>query len=421
MPSSISSSEATSSDAVRTDTGISQAANSATAMHAEGIVLPERFERPGFVRLTASDRPGVAQPVPERDIPQQPWGRIVLGALLLFLVLMTLWEWHWRDFGNAPSYRNSDGAWAEQRRRINQGEGGATVLIGASRTLFDVQLDEWQQVTGERPIQLALEGTSPVPVLEDLAADADFTGKLVVDLSTNNIFFGMDGIRAETVGYYHKQSPSQRSGHWLSQQLLEPYFAFDDPDFALAKVLRRQSFWPARERLPPAPQVRKLAVSGRDRDTHMWRKVETDPAYRQVVQDIWRHIVKRPPPPMADTPDKARQVREKQIDRIVAATDKLRARGVRVVFLRPPSTGPWYELEQRVIPRHETWDVVLRRARAPGVHFEDHAQLQGLDLPEWSHLSHADAKRFTVALAPLLEQGFAQQEQARPAATQHVP
>jgi hypothetical protein len=42
------------------------------------------------------------------------------------------------------------------------------------------------------------------------------------------------------------------------------------------------------------------------------------------------------------------------------------------------------------------------------VHFEDHAQLQGLDLPEWSHLSHADAKRFTLALAPLVEQAFAQ-------------
>ena len=57
-------------------------------MAAEGIAVPERFERPGFVRLTAADRPGVAQPVPERDIPPQPWGRILLGALVLFLLLM---------------------------------------------------------------------------------------------------------------------------------------------------------------------------------------------------------------------------------------------------------------------------------------------------------------------------------------------
>src|SRR4051794_23840984 len=95
----------------------------------------DRFERPGFVRLTASDRPGVAQPVPERDIPPQPWGKILLGALVLFLLLMVGWEWYWRAFGATPGYRNSDGAWAEQRRRIDTGEGRKTVLIGSSRVL----------------------------------------------------------------------------------------------------------------------------------------------------------------------------------------------------------------------------------------------------------------------------------------------
>ncbi len=29
--------------------------------------------RVDFVRMTASDRPGVAQPVPARDIPPRPW------------------------------------------------------------------------------------------------------------------------------------------------------------------------------------------------------------------------------------------------------------------------------------------------------------------------------------------------------------
>ena len=50
-----------------------------------------------------------------------------------------------------------------------QGEGNKTVLIGSSRVLFDVQLPVWEKLAGERPIQLAIEGTSSVPVLEDLA------------------------------------------------------------------------------------------------------------------------------------------------------------------------------------------------------------------------------------------------------------
>jgi hypothetical protein len=55
--------------------------------------------RPGFVRLTASDRPGVAQPVPVRDIPAQPWPRILAAALSLVLVAMGAWEWRMRALG----------------------------------------------------------------------------------------------------------------------------------------------------------------------------------------------------------------------------------------------------------------------------------------------------------------------------------
>src|SRR5512141_283030 len=95
--------------------------------------VAETFERPGFVRPTASDRPGVAQPVPVRDIPRQPWNRISLLALVLFVLLVTAWEIYWRAFGALPTYRNSDGEWAMQRRRIDEGEGGRTVLIGSSR------------------------------------------------------------------------------------------------------------------------------------------------------------------------------------------------------------------------------------------------------------------------------------------------
>lgn len=378
-------------------------------MTSDGAIgTTERFERPGFVRLTASDRPGVAQPVPERDIPPQPWGRILLGALVLFLLLMAGWEWYWRAFGATPGYRNSDGAWAEQRRRINEGEGGKTVLIGSSRILFDVQLSEWERATGERPIQLALEGTSAVPALEDLAADPDFTGRLVVDV-TPGLFFSGFAYRGEAISRYHKQGPSQRSGHWLSKRLLEPYFAFYDPDFALATVLRRQD-WPQRPGLRKDTRVRKLMVQEGDRNTHIWRKVEVDPQYRALARSIWAENFTGPPPPMMDTPEKARMLMETQIDRAAKAIAILRARGVRVVFVRPPSNGEYYAFEQKTTPRARTWDVLLQRTGTPGIHFEDHPQLQGYELPEWSHLTAADAKRFTTALAPLIEREFAREE-----------
>jgi hypothetical protein len=92
--------------------------------------------------------------------------------------------------------------------------------------------------------------------------------------------------------------------------------------------------------------------------------------------------------------------------RSAAAVAKLRARGAEVVFVRFPSSGAWYEAESRVTPRATTWDALLARTGAPGVHFEDHAVLQGYELPEWSHLSRAEADRYTEALAPLVLAAF---------------
>ena len=37
------------------------------------------------------------------------------------------------------------------------------------------------------------------------------------------------------------------------------------------------------------------------------------------------------------------------------------------------------------------------------LHFEDHAALQGLQLPEWSHLAPDDARRYTEALLAIIE------------------
>jgi len=349
----------------------------------------------------------MAQPVPERDIPPQPWGRIVGAACALFLLLMAGWEWHWRDFGAIPGYRNSDGAWAEQRRRIDTGEGDATVLAGASRVLFDVQLDEWQQVTGERPIQLALEGTSPLPVLEDLAADPDFTGRLLVGVAPD-VFFSGFAYRGDAISAYGKHGPSRRSGHWLSRQFLEPYFAFYDSDFALPTVVLRQS-WPQRPGLPKRTRVRKLMTQGPDRNSHMWRKVETDASYRALVRSIWAEDFGAPLP-MMDTPENARKAVGRQVERAAKAVATLRARGVPVVFVRPPSNGAYYAFEQQYLPRATTWEPLIEAVGVPGLHFEDHPQLQGYDLPEWSHLSHGDARRFTLALAPMVQREFARQE-----------
>jgi hypothetical protein len=359
-------------------------------------VRPDRY-----ARQTASDRPGVAQPVPVRPVPEQPWGWIFLGAVALFAVLLAGWEAHWRAFGVTPSMNNNDGLWAIQRRRIDAGEGTATVLVGSSRVFFDVRLPVWEKLAGRRPIQLCLEGTTPLPFLEDLAADPHFTGRVLVGIDPQVFFTGFR-YREGALKYARKESPSQRIGQWLSMHFVEPYFAFDDPDFALQTVLERQP-WPARPGKPWRSDVRKLSLHEADRNSYLWGKVENDPQYRELARNIWRQGFDpgRYPPPQ-----KLKEITKAQIDGTAKAVATLRARGVQVLFVRLPSSGEYLAFENRMYPRAQAWDQLLKVTGAPGLYFEDYPELRGYELPEWSHIDASQTERFTTALYAIIQRDF---------------
>src|SRR5262249_15624226 len=155
------------------------------------------------------------------------------------------------------------------------------VLLGASRVYFDVQLPVWERLEGKRPIQLSLEGTSPLGGVEDLADDPSFTGRLLIGVAPD-VFFSGFAYRGDAIRYAHKESPSQRIGQWLSMRFIEPYVAFYDPDYALEAVLQRQP-WPLRPGKQLTMRVRKLAETEADRNTHLWAKVENDPEYRAIT------------------------------------------------------------------------------------------------------------------------------------------
>lgn len=334
---------------------------------------------------------------PHRPVPELRIGLAAAVALVVFGSALAGWELYWRSWGAVPSYRNSDGLWAMQRSRIDAGEGKATVFIGSSRTLSNIQLDVWERLGGERPIQLALEGTSPAAPLESLADDPDFKGRLIVGVTPMLFFSGFE-YRGEVFAYYPKETPSQRASQRLSMAMVEPLFAFYDPDFALFTILKRQQ-WAERPGVRVRRDVRKLFLTEADRNTRMWEKLERDPAYQKIATDIWSQNFAPPDPKMIAA---APAMRQKQIERAATAVAKLKARGVETIFVLHPAAGPFLEFERRANPREVSWDVLLARTGARGIHFEDHPELQGYRLPEWSHLATADAKRYTEALYAII-------------------
>jgi hypothetical protein len=340
----------------------------------------------------------------DRLLPRRPLGGSFLIAMMVAVALLAGWEMHWRSFGVTPSYRNSNGLWAMERRRIDKGEGNATVIIGSSRALFNTQLDVWERESGERPIQLALEGTSPVSIMEDLADDPDFTGTLIVGVAPG-LFFGGFEYRRGAFDQYLKESPSQWLGQRISM-LVEPLLAFYSYDYGLFTVIKRQP-WPERDGVETEMDVRKLVNLGRDRNARMWSKVETDPEYQALAKEIWADgfvpIDERDEEWVAEARDKRRE----QIDRAVAATRKLREKGVDVVFVRNPAEGHYAVREPMYNPRQETWDVLIEETGVLGLHWEDHEAMQGYWLPEWSHMSASEADRYTEALYHLMQKELA--------------
>jgi hypothetical protein len=92
------------------------------------------------------------------------WPRVAVVAAVMALVGVGAWEAYWRVAQQyEPSYRNSDGQWAETRRRVDRSEPNATVFIGSSRTQFDIDLDVWEEETGVHGCSSRVSGSGRTP------------------------------------------------------------------------------------------------------------------------------------------------------------------------------------------------------------------------------------------------------------------
>ena len=343
-----------------------------------------------------------AEPVFERPLPVL--GRSAWLAVAVAIILMVAWEVWVRSEGVTPDYRNSDGQWAEQRRQIHNAAGDGWVFTGSSRVLFNMQLSVWQRLDGRRPIQLALEGTSPVAVLEGLADDDDFSGKLIVGVAPGLFFSGYE-YRRPAIDRYDQESPTQWVGNKLSM-LVEPYLAFYDSDFALPVILRRQPL-PIRDGVELNLDVRKLSNMEKDRNSRMWDKVANNVEYRDLARSIWAQNWM----PLAELPqpvqERILESRTKQLDRAVVATKKMQSKGVEVIFVQMPYEGHYATSEPDIAPRALTWDKLIEQTGALGLHFKDHEEMQGFWLPEWSHMTGEEADRFTEAFYGLVQRKLA--------------
>lgn len=330
-----------------------------------------------------------------REIPRARFAAIGWLVLATVLAATAAWEWRMRDLGLVAGDLDDDKAsWSVERRKIASGDHDDIVIVGGSRILFDTNLDVWEDMTGRRPVQLAMPGMSGQRFLKDLAENSGFVGLVLVDVTPEQFFREGPGNPAfeGVLDYWADEGPAKRTGHRIGQ-FLSRHLALLENQYTLTALLDQLDI-PNRGNIP-GPYLRpwKLSETYEDRQTVLWRAIETNDELRGHAIRVWLGR-ERPPPEEAVIARVCADVRE--------SVARIRARGGEVAFIRPPSAGGYREREQRSVSRSRGWDRLLREAGVFGIHFEDYPAMQGLDLPELSHLTREDAARFTRAYVEVL-------------------
>jgi hypothetical protein len=332
-----------------------------------------------------------------------PYIKAGLLATALLIICIAGWEVYLREQGYLLSYNDDEALWAYQHQKVYNASTSGPVLIGSSRIKFGIDLATWKATTGAAPTQLAMVGTSPRPLLADLARDERFKGTVVVDI-TEGLFFTPTGSFPEQqankgVAYYPKWSLAQQAGFHIGRVLESKLVFLDEERFALRNLIKRLRIAdrPGVFALPPFPL--KFTIDDMERQTFITPDFLADTSMQNEQRAIWMYIfTKAPRMPMPDS------VLSGIFSDTRAAVEKIQARGGKVIFIRMPSTGDVWELEKQAFPRALYWDRLLKETGAPGIHFEDYPQLSRYDCPEWSHLAPADAITFTRDLIHIMEQ-----------------
>jgi hypothetical protein len=325
------------------------------------------------------------------------------GILTLILVacFILCYELYWRSRGFAVSYNDGKQLWAVKRKQAYEPAADGTVIIGASRIKFDLDLDAWEKLTGDHPVQLSLVGTSPRPLLHDLANDIHFKGKLMIDV-TEPLFFSRDtkrrGKRAmESIDFYKKGTPSERASSYIDFGLESIFVFLEEDKFALNQLLNEIRL-PARKGVFVPPVFPKEFEETKfDRQTFMTPMFLADTSLQKRQRKNWTILGA-----LDTTPGIKGDTLEAVFKDIKTDIDKIRSRGGEVMFVRTPSSGEYLRTEKLVYPREQYWDRLLAYTNTPGIHFSDYPAISNFVCPEWSHLTPKDGLIYTITLVGIL-------------------
>jgi hypothetical protein len=332
--------------------------------------------------------------------PQSLKKAAILMSILVIAFLIS-WEFYLRAQGTDHAFDDGGPLFSTQRAKVYLPTTESTVFIGSSRIKFDLDNNTWRDLTGETPVQLACVGSCPLPVLYDLAADPDFRGKLIIDV-TEGLFFSMAARNYENptkyLAYYHEMTPAQRASIALNNPLESSFVFLDKDNYSVNAMLDKLEVESRPGIFMPPIFPRDFERVNRDRQCYMAPGFVADTTQHIAMRKAWDKLRgTRRIPPVTGAP------LDSMMLLIKTATDKIKSRGGDIVFVRTPSSGPFWEREQKGFPRDLYWERILSETGCKGIHFKDDPATANYVCPEYSHLTPQDAIDYTRHLVRYLK------------------
>lgn len=324
-----------------------------------------------------------------RNVPEQPWTKITLVAVVVVLLAMIGWEIFARLMQHTPGTFQSGfkEMWAQERKKLDVPNDHRVLLLGSSRILWSSDLDILEQGFGTRPIQLALPGTSPAIFVEDIVNNTDFDGLIIVGVTPFLVnLIGPGYFGGPALDYYHNPSPADISGFYI-HDFMSRYLGFLDEAFSLPELKNHYIQLPLREGAKVLDQQGwKLGNVYADRQTDMWPPVEKEGSFdNQQILNFWSLTINLNAPIPEDT---QQEMNISLAEHFQPLVKKQRAKGGDIFFIRMPSSGDYREEELLNNYTENFWLPVMTQLDAPYLDSYDYPELSSnLEIPEWSHFT----------------------------------
>lgn len=319
------------------------------------------------------------------------WQRIWLMVAVLTIATIGVWELVLRSAGLKPEFTDNQSLWLSARHELSRPDATVVALLGASRIQRAIDVDTLSRTLHRPIVQLAVEGSSGLPVLENLAADPRFRGTAIVSIAPAFSFNRKlskldDGDQAGWTRAYVDQSRTRRMEQEL-RLFFQGLFAFRSTDASFASAVEAI----AQNRTLP---VADYKTTRRNR----FVSIDQDKFATERTQDgIVALYTKNSEP-----------YEKKGFDELLryfsAVVDVHNNKGSRVIILRLPSAGKVLAFEQEHFPKDRFWNQMTKNIDATFIHFEDYPQLIGYLGKDGSHIDSDKASAFTEQLASVLEE-----------------